>query len=344
MLSHVPTRRRAFYIDLFSNATSENYPSNSASAFTIELPRTILLEGSGWEVALAQYSLPTEVKSIPAGGKISVSCFPQSEKELREGIPLRSTKIYTLENQHFYPTPTRDNEESVTKSPIVKQAAFDTEMYCWEFEIPHDRKLRNTTEMMQYITSVFQNSQTGGEDLVKQKALYDIVRRRIIPTNPEMYQPPFSILSVGKNTIWVILRDDSFYVSLNAKLARMLGIAIGEHQWICFTKPGVYQLEVLTPHIKRGRPSLMHIYCDVVEPLIVSNVSVPLLKTIPLDESIKTGGFIAKDVITRQYLPVRGSTFQTVRVEIRDTFGKLIHFDFGLTYLRLHFQAYNGSS
>ena len=48
----------SFYVTLPSHANRHEFPNNQANAFKIRLPRSLRLQGGGWQVGLSAISLP----------------------------------------------------------------------------------------------------------------------------------------------------------------------------------------------------------------------------------------------------------------------------------------------
>lgn len=59
----------------------------------------------------------------------------------------------------------------------------------------------------------------------------------------------------------------------------------------------------------------VYIYCDVVRPQIVGDVSVHLLRTIPVTG--KSGDIIAKTFNNIQYVPVQTKSFEDIQGTVR---------------------------
>ena len=75
-------------------------------------------------------------------------------------------------------------------------------------------------------------------------------------------------------------------------------------------------------------------YCPLVEPRMVGDAQVPLLRIVPLegrDEEMITRVF---DLI--QYCPLLQRRFQIVEIDIRDDTGSIVPFERGRVVVTLH--------
>jgi hypothetical protein len=87
--------------------------------------------------------------------------------------------------------------------------------------------------------------------------------------------------------------------------------------------------------LQRGFYSLF-IYCDLVEPIVVGDAKVPLLRTVNIAgrESL-TVSRIYQNV---QYVPVHKKQFDTIELDIRDDTGRKVPFERGKVIVTLHFR------
>ena len=80
----------------------------------------------------------------------------------------------------------------------------------------------------------------------------------------------------------------------------------------------------------------MYIYTGIVEPQVVGEVLVPLLRVVPIEG--QHGERVTKTWLNSQYIPVRKNHFQDIHIIIRDGMGKPIAFESGRVILTLHFR------
>lgn len=86
-----------------------------------------------------------------------------------------------------------------------------------------------------------------------------------------------------------------------------------------------------------GAETSFFVYCNIVEPQFVGNSLKQLLRAVPITAG-PLGGTIHKEFITAHYIGVLANEFDTLEIEIRNDFGKLIDFQFGKVIAKLHFR------
>lgn len=87
------------------------------------------------------------------------------------------------------------------------------------------------------------------------------------------------------------------------------------------------------PDLRGGFYSL-YIYCSLVEPQIVGNVTVPLLRTVHIDGI--HGNMVEKIFHTPHYVPVTTKEVDRIEIDIKDDNNTSVPFKFGKTVVKLH--------
>ena len=87
--------------------------------------------------------------------------------------------------------------------------------------------------------------------------------------------------------------------------------------------------------LQRGFCSLF-VYCDVVEPTVVGDVKVPLLRTVNIVG--KEGITVSRIYQNIQYVPIHRKQFDTIEIDIRDDTGRKVPFERGKVIVTLHFR------
>lgn len=80
----------------------------------------------------------------------------------------------------------------------------------------------------------------------------------------------------------------------------------------------------------------MYVYCDVVEPRVVGDSQVPLLRIVPVEG--KHGDLVTRIYENVHYIRLQKKTFRTVEINIRDRTGKKVSFEQGTLNVTLHFR------
>ena len=73
--------------------------------------------------------------------------------------------------------------------------------------------------------------------------------------------------------------------------------------------------------------SSLYVYFNVVQPTVVGDSFVPLLKIVPVEG--KTGHTVTRTYQNIQYLPVQANNFETVEIQIAKDTGELVPFERG---------------
>ena len=112
------------------------------------------------------------------------------------------------------------------------------------------------------------------------------------------------------------------------KLSRMLGFRGQDTKLFKTTEsPFVADLFSITA---------IYVYCNIVQPQIVGNTNVHLLRTIPV--SGKSGDVITKTFTNIQYVPVQTKSFEDIEILLRSNTGDPVPFERGKVIATLYFR------
>lgn len=91
--------------------------------------------------------------------------------------------------------------------------------------------------------------------------------------------------------------------------------------------------------LARGIPDQLFVYTDIITPRIVGDVHTPLLRIIQTDTKNNVyGATQTKTLSPTNYIPLLLSNFRTIEIDIRDSLGMPIPFEFGTLTVTLHFK------
>lgn len=82
--------------------------------------------------------------------------------------------------------------------------------------------------------------------------------------------------------------------------------------------------------------SALYVYCDMVQPRPVGDVTVPLLRVAPIKGF--PGDTVAVSFQPVHYLSASKTIFDTIEIDIRDDVGRLVPFESGKVVVTLHFR------
>jgi hypothetical protein len=85
--------------------------------------------------------------------------------------------------------------------------------------------------------------------------------------------------------------------------------------------------------LMKGLNSL-YVYCPLVEPRMVGDAQVPLLRIVPVEG--RDGEIITRVFDPIQYCPLLQRRFQTVEIDIRDDTGSIVPFERGRVVVTFH--------
>ena len=99
--------------------------------------------------------------------------------------------------------------------------------------------------------------------------------------------------------------------------------------------------ETVSPYVAdvTGAMNSIFVYCDSVQPQVVGDANVPLLRTVPIEGKMD-------DVVTRtytnmQYIKFQRKSFEEVEILLRDDTGNPVPFERGKVLATLHFGQKN---
>ena len=118
-------------------------------------------------------------------------------------------------------------------------------------------------------------------------------------------------------------------VGLYGQLSKILGFGGGGDLKIRKTKESPYVAEL------HGITSI-YVYCNIVQPQVVGNSMVPLLRTIPVTGN--PGDVITKTFTNIQYVPVQTKSFEDIEILLRTDTGDPVPFERGKVIATLYFR------
>ena len=80
----------------------------------------------------------------------------------------------------------------------------------------------------------------------------------------------------------------------------------------------------------------LYVYCDVVEPRVVGDSQVPLLRIVPAEGD--HGQLVTRIYENVHYVRLQRKSFQTIEINIRDRTGNIVPFEQGTLNVTVHFR------
>ena len=162
-------------------------------------------------------------------------------------------------------------------------------------------------------------------------AMHD--RESKIPTaNPPQYRLLYDPV-LGRTVFEVYEPNVTIYLS--EKMAYMLGF---DRQDVSATKrlPNSTVKVADHPPDMDGGINALYVYCNVVAPQIVGNTYSNLLRAVTVSGNFNEN--ITNIYTDRIYIPVLKKVFDSIEININDDAGRPILFEFGKTFVTLHFR------
>ena len=88
------------------------------------------------------------------------------------------------------------------------------------------------------------------------------------------------------------------------------------------------------------RETNIYVYCDIVQPQIVGDKTVPLLGIVPCQKTTETYEtlYAAENI---HYIPIQTKSFQKVKIHLRSSTNESIPFEYGRATITLHLKPLN---
>ena len=151
--------------------------------------------------------------------------------------------------------------------------------------------------------------------------------------------------SIPSDGIIFDIKNGKVTITLNSKhevhLRREQAIVLGfmkfedstEVKKIVKTETGSYEANL-------HRETNIHVYCDIIQPQIVGDKTIPLLGIIPGEKTTGTyETFYAVENI--HYIPIQTKSFQNIKVLLRSSTNESIPFEYGRATITLHLKPLN---
>jgi hypothetical protein len=150
-------------------------------------------------------------------------------------------------------------------------------------------------------------------------------RLMIITKNETIYREIWAEYNPTSGKVVFNTENQTIYVP--TPVQKMLGMTKNYFDMISSQNDGFASIERLYP---------LYIYCDVIEPRIVGDHQVPLLRIVPVEGK-------RADVVTHiyknvHYVRVKKKHFQTIKIDIKDHTGSKVAFERETLNLTLHFR------
>ncbi len=303
-----------FYVTLPSDSSLSKtlFPDNKSESFKVQLPSDLRLEGK-WEVSLSEMILPHTWYNFTKDSHITLV--------IGSGTHARpEPKLQSL---------FKDTFSDGTIVDIIKVT------------LPKG-SYSSVKQMSTRLNSIIKKGQVHADMLANRRnrnfkfldLQYDDIQHK-------------ANLANGRKKV-ILFSDDAggHFRALGTEFTEYSPAIQSDHPaydyWVKnfkdlkFYKLGKYRFRISKKAVFLNKNPVIFVYCDVIEPQIVGETQVKLLRTVSV-----TGDFsetTASNFFKNKYLPVRSGYIRTIEMELRDNKGNLINFQSGDVNAELHFR------
>ena len=332
------------YVDVFSNASLDLYPTNTVSSFKTKLATPLHFDDGGdYFCALAEMICPNTAEPRKLSGKLLIRTKPDNPILRLDGTLASMTEPFNQDEsgKHMVAVPqSRYFGQQYTPPPPPPSMATSGILadYAFCYTIPDDVTFPSGIAFVKYLNSLLTTDTTKHSNA----SFADILTKRIIPsakTEKEKFSIHFSLSSADESSeLSVFIRDSDISLAISSDLAQILGFNVANNQWLIFYGGAQYTYFNNTIDINAIRPSILAVYSSVILPHYVGDTKAPLLRVCTLPKTrLGPIGFHSFSFNQLHYLPVSVKYLQELEIEIRGNDGTLIPFQAGILYIRLHF-------
>lgn len=214
-----------------------------------------------------------------------------------------------------------------------------------ELQFPCSLTTVNAKENLIYIKKLKNPTETGDQHN------YEMLKTKIEPGNYNRIEDLISALNsntllINKVTfkinkpvqkkIAITIQDKSI---TELTMSPNLCLQLGFEPWtnLCLPRESHHPANVLL-----GLPSQMFVYCDIIEPQIISDVLAKVLRIAVVDSRKYVYGTQHAQLFPQpHYVPVLKREFENIEIDIRTNTGERVPFLFGTVCVKLHFKKLN---
>ena len=287
-----------FYITLPSNSLMEYFPNNTLSNYVTKLPQPFDLKGE-WEVGLSEIQFP-------------ITWYNLNENESRLHVTMYDDTQQFM--QAFVSPPIGHNEHLNVLVKQINEALAKIELFTRIIRFSYN-------EISRKITITFDKKTIGMASLKMSKRLADLLGFEYCKFD---------------NIVKPIKEKSSTSMQSRSDLANnvvetLFELPDGQVELIPFNSYSYTGSKVCD--LQRGFYSL-YVYCDIIEPTVVGDVNVPLLRCVNI--SGKHEETVDRIYDTVHYVPLHHKQFDSIDINIRDDAGRSVPFQRGKVIVTLH--------
>ena len=339
-----------FYTILPSNSCPRIHPDNKASKFIVELDNPIYLNGN-WEVALMDFTFLYNTFQIYSEASVKIDTGKSITKDILIFISNEDNRLIcddpdieivngddmiVIGNYHDYVIEFENLE-------VAKRFGFNKVKIDLNSGgiIPfktfkNNKDIENVHFKLTYSKGITSYLKFENDLYIKNLEELDEFMKYI-------FKDVFKTFRLKQNELFHFsLQSHVKSITFDRVMTKTLGLNKNTFTQTNLNYPHPEQIftGIRNPKII-SNPHQMFIYSNIVEPIIVGDTNVPLLKSVWL-ESYVDDQLVQIIVKNPMYLPLATSCINNIEINIRNDNGDLIKFDpEAKTHLTLHFRKTN---
>ena len=325
---------KSLYLILPSNVT--DYSNNTTAEYRVKLPRSIRLEGR-WEVALTEIQYPhswDNLREVTTEGVdpgvtipdnmffIDMKSYQQLYKDRSGGASPPTADSRLGEIQLVLPF---EIQPGIYDNAGALLDAIHFSMRSWPKEVRGEGDEKVSIRDRKWERMVVEaNGQYQEDDVRSVLNFYE----SFVSSPGQLFQLKYN--NNTRRVSWTLDTENAVGAYLSQKLQYVLGISSAQSVHLIKEREGFGTFPVdLT-----GGFNTIYVYCNLVEPQIVGNSLVPLLRAVVVEG--KHGDYLNKIFLTPYYLELRTKYFDSVEIAIKSDTNKPVPFNFGKVIVKLH--------
>lgn len=300
-----------FYVTLLSNSSFKNFPENKTSNFSVELSRELEVDGN-WKVALSEVIYQNTINNV------SIKNNQISFKHIFESINIEA------------------KQAAVCKKIITVE--IDTKNYPNLWDLLREINSKVFEKLSMHLFHETELTSSGCIQVLsgvnKLEKVMKINENEITPEIRSLTDEELKLYVEQNEKGLVLIEKTSFEIKIIGRLSLQLGFTPNDNLFET-------RFASQKPNIHFGIPGEIYIYISIIEPQIISDSCVQVLKVIKtIENTTKHGEVVCREFLNRNYLQLIRHQIKTISVEARDSTGEFINFAFGTFLIQLHFKNF----
>jgi len=337
-----------FYVQLMSNASTNEFQDNKANSFKNCLPNPLHLREPGWKVGISDLSFPSTTRKMYSKHDILFQFWWIDMVEASRDMYMWVIFVLREGDLDFTPRTGTDFMNAIR------------DRYMWRLRDRTDvgatmyKKKSNASDPTELLYTVMRRAENG------ECIIDNSITCTTLMMNGDTLYPRMSIgIELAKKMKWIKMGtldngQPGYVLGPNLRKEFPNEVVPNATDLIVASNPGnelFYTIDSIELHLScfinwvftdldrsyeeafgKNRRSLF-VYSNVAQSMVTGNQVKDLLKQVHYDPNVVD--FQPRHIL---YLPVRSSVFDIVEVQVSEDDGQLVDFESGVTTITLHFK------